>query len=108
MVAGRYQVRLDPPFIPGTEFAGEVVSAPDTGPPVDAPVTGVVPSGAFAEFVAADPDDLRPLPAGLDFTTGAAFQVTYRTAYHALVTIGGAAGGVGLATGTWPVDSGSA
>ena len=109
MVAGRYQVRLDPPFIPGTEFAGEVVCAPNNAMPVGARVTGVVPHGAFAEYVAADPNDLRPLPAGLDFIHGAAFQVTYRTAYHALVTIGGAqpgqsvvvlgaAGGVGLAT----------
>src|SRR3954453_2342717 len=109
MVGGRYQGRVEPPFIPGTEFAGEVVAAPDGWATIGTRVIGTVPHGAFAEFVAADAGNLRPLPAGLDFAHGAAFGVTYTTAYHALVTIGGlepgqvvavlgAAGGVGLAS----------
>src|SRR3954453_18159657 len=109
MVGGRYQGRVEPPFIPGTEFAGEVVAAPDGWATIGTPVIGTVPHGAFAEFVAAGAPPLRPLPPGLDFAPGAAFGVPYTTAYHALVTIGGlepghvvavlgAAGGVGLAS----------
>jgi len=109
MIAGRYQVRVAPPFVPGTELAGEVVSAPDGSVPVGTRVTATVGCGAFAEFAAVDVGDLRPLPDGLDFVAGAAFRVIYSTAYHSLVTVGearsgqvvavlGAAGGVGLAT----------
>jgi len=109
MVAGRYQVRVEPPFVPGTELAGEVVDAPAGPLSPGTRVTATVRSGAFAEFAAVDVGDLRPLPAELDFVTGAAYRVTYTTAYHALITIGaaqpgqvvavlGAAGGVGLAT----------
>ena len=109
MVAGRYHVRTEPPFVPGTELAGEVVEAPPGTLPPGSPVTATIRAGAFAEYAAVEVADLRPLPAGLDFVAGAAFRVTHSTAYHALVTIGaaqpgqvvavlGAAGGVGLAT----------
>jgi NADPH2:quinone reductase len=109
MVGGRYQVRTEPPFIPGTELAGEVVESPPGSPAPGSRVTATIRHGAFAEFTAVDVGDLRPLPDGLDFVAGAAFRVTYSTAYHALVTVGraqaghvvavlGAAGGVGLAT----------
>ncbi len=109
MIAGRYHVRTEPPFVPGTELAGEVVAAPPGTLSPGSPVTATIRAGGFAEFVAVDVTDLRPLPAGLDFVAGAAFRVTHSTAYHALVTIGaaragqvaavlGAAGGVGLAT----------
>lgn len=109
MVQGLYQVRIEPPFIPGTEFAGEVVGSPCGWATVGTRVAGVVGTGGFGEYMVAHLDELRPLPADLDYEHGAAFQVTYTTAYHALVTIGaaeagqtvvvtGAAGGVGLAT----------
>jgi NADPH2:quinone reductase len=108
IVGGRYQVRVEAPFVPGGEFCGEVVVAADGGPPEGSRVTGLVPSGAFAEYVCADAETLQPLFDGLDWVHGAALGVTYRTAYHSLVTIGaaqagqvvavlGAAGGVGLA-----------
>jgi NADPH:quinone reductase len=108
MVRGLYQVRLDPPFVPGSEFAGVVVGSPSGWATVGTSVTGLIPSGALAEFAVADLDALRPLPDRLDHVQAAGFSVTYRTAYHALVTIGegapgqtlvvtGAAGGVGLA-----------
>jgi NADPH2:quinone reductase len=65
--------------------------------------------GAFAEQTAVPASGLRPTPPDLDDISAAAFGVTYRTAYHSLITIGaaqpgdtvvvlGAAGGVGLAT----------
>ena len=109
MVQGRYQVRIEPPFVPGSEFAGEVVGAPSGWAAIGTRVTGVVATGGFSEFAVAHLHELRRLPDVLDYEQGAAFHVTYTTAYHALVTIGagepgqtvvvtGAAGGVGLAT----------
>jgi NADPH2:quinone reductase len=64
--------------------------------------------GAFAEEVKTEAARLVPLPAGMDFNSGAAFILTYGTSDHALRDRGelkagetllvlGAAGGVGLA-----------
>jgi len=69
---------------------------------------GVAFTGAFAERIAVPEASLSPIPPGLSMIDAAAFGVTYRTAYHSLVTIGemrpgdwvvvlGAAGGVGTA-----------
>jgi NADPH:quinone reductase len=109
-IANRYQVSVPAPFVPGSEFAGEVLSvgsAVTTVQPGDA-VMGAAATGAFAEQVAMPASSLRPLPAGFDWHDAAAFYVTYITAYHALVSFGsarpgqrvvalGAAGGVGSA-----------
>lgn len=107
-IAGKYQIKIPPPFVPGNEIAGEVVG---TG----AGVT-LVPGqrvfgttfGAFAELALLDGAAAQPIPDDADFASAAAFGVTYRTAYHALrsvaqvsqgdwVVVLGAAGGVGLA-----------
>jgi NADPH:quinone reductase len=110
LVAGSYQVNVPPPFVPGSEFAGVV---DEIGPGVasyavgDA-VTGTAMFGAFAERVVVDAAVLTPVPAGVDMFSAAAFGVAYRTAYHALRSMGrlttgdelivlGAGGGVGLA-----------
>ncbi|MDQ1555935.1 MAG: NADPH:quinone reductase [Actinomycetota bacterium] len=111
MVAGAYQVRTEPPFVLGSEFAGEVIAlgAGVTTPAVGTRVIGAALTGAFTEIVAVPAASVQPLPDGLDFVAGAAFRVAYATAYHAVVTIGeaergqtvvvlGAAGGVGLAS----------
>ena len=109
MLAGKYQFRPDPPFIPGSEGAGEIVAI---GPGVG----GFKPGdkvmcrqrlGAFAELgnVKAEDCDLVPTAMGLD--QAAVFRNVYHTAYHALlqrgrlkpgdwVVIHGAAGGIGL------------
>lgn len=107
-IAGKYQIKIPPPFVPGNEIAGEVVS-------VGAGVT-LLPGqrvfgttfGAFAELALLDGAAAQPIPDEADFASAAAFGVTYRTAYHALrsvaqvsqgdwVVVLGAAGGVGLA-----------
>jgi NADPH2:quinone reductase len=111
IAANRYQVSAPLPFTPGSEFAGVVTALGPgvTGPAVGSPVAGAVLSGAFAEQVVAPVAALRPIPDGLDMVHAAAFHVTYTTAYHALVTVGGAtpgewvavlgaAGGVGSAS----------
>lgn len=109
LIAGRYQVKIPVPFIPGSELAGEVVAVGDGAPfRVGQRVSATTPTGAFAERALLDAASVSPMPDGVDFASAAAFGVTYRTAYHALrpvadvhqgdwVVVLGAAGGVGLA-----------
>ncbi|OBB55916.1 NADPH:quinone oxidoreductase [Mycobacterium sp. 852013-51886_SCH5428379] len=109
LIAGRYQATVPPPFVPGSEFAGEVVEIGDGvgGFTVGDRVGGTVMYGAFAEEIAVDATALSHLPAGVDDRAAAAFGVAHRTAYHALrsvariaagddVIVLGAGGGVGL------------
>ncbi|MFE7792776.1 NADPH:quinone oxidoreductase family protein [Streptomyces sp. NPDC057460] len=104
VAADRYQVSAPLPFTPGSEFAGVVAALGEgvSGPPVGTAVAGAVFTGAFAEQVVAPVAALRPIPDGLDMVHAAAFHVTYGTAYHALVTVGGAA------TGEWVAVLGAA
>lgn len=109
-IAGQYQVRTPPPFIPGNEAAG-IVSATGSGVTrfrVGDRVIAALRGGAFAEKSVVDERFALPLPAALDFGQGAAFSVAYGTSYHALqqgaglqpgetVLVLGAAGGVGYA-----------
>jgi NADPH:quinone reductase len=107
-VAGKYQIRIPPPFTPGNEIAGEVVAAgQDASFTLGQRVFGTT-FGAFAERALLDEATAAVIPDGVDFASAAAFGVTYRTAYHALrsvaevaagdwVVVLGAAGGVGLA-----------
>lgn len=107
-IAGKYQVKIPPPFTPGNEIAGEVVAAGERAPfGVGQRVFGTT-FGAFAELAVLDGATAELVPDGVDFASAAAFGVTYRTAYHALrsvaqvaegdwVVVLGAAGGVGLA-----------
>jgi NADPH:quinone reductase len=109
MLAGKYQFRPEPPFIPGNEGAGEVVAV---GSGVTRFAQGdLVLSrqrlGAFAELANARAEDCEPLPAGMSVEAAAGFRSAYGTAYHALlqrgrlepgewVLIHGAAGGIGI------------
>jgi NADPH2:quinone reductase len=110
LIAGQYQVRTPPPFIPGHEAAGVVSS---TGEGVEHFAIGdkviVTPSGgAFSEQCAVDANLAMHIPDGLDFRQAAGFTITYSTSYYALdqcahlqpgetVLVLGAAGGVGIA-----------
>jgi NADPH2:quinone reductase len=110
LVAGKYQVKVPPPFVPGSEFAGVITEIlGDTGDfVVGDRVTGTGMFGAFAEQVCIGTGGLAPIPEGIDDHTAAASGVAFRTAYHALrstarvgagddVVVLGAGGGVGLA-----------
>ncbi len=109
LIAGKYQIKIPVPFIPGSELAGEVVAAGGGAPfHPGQHVSATTATGAFAEQVALDAGAVSLVPEGVDFASAAAFGVTYRTAYHALrsvaevgegdwVVVLGAAGGVGLA-----------
>lgn len=109
MLAGKYQFRPEPPFIPGNEGAGEVVAV---GPGVTQfkPGDRVMSRqrlGAFAQFGNSKAEDCDAIPAALSLDQAAGFRNAYHTAYHALlqrgrlkpgewVLIHGAAGGIGL------------
>jgi NADPH:quinone reductase-like Zn-dependent oxidoreductase len=107
-IAGKYQVKIPPPFIPGNEIAGEVIAAGDGAPFTPGQRVSGTTFGAFAEQALLDASQAELMPDDADFASAAAFGVTYRTAYHALrstaavtqgdwVVVLGAAGGVGLA-----------
>lgn len=106
---GQYQVQPPLPFVPGSEIAGTVMSAPaGSGLSVGAAVAAYTPSGGMAETARAQLSLTFPLPAGWSYAEGACFVVNYHTAFFALVTRGalaagetvvvhGAAGGLGTA-----------
>jgi NADPH:quinone reductase len=110
LIANRYQVSVPPPFVPGSEFAGEVleVAADVTAVSPGDRVFGTVMVGAFAEETSVAATSLTPIPDGIEARHAAAFGVAHRTAYHVLRTVAavqpgeevvvlGAGGGVGLA-----------
>jgi NADPH:quinone reductase len=107
-IAGKYQIKIPPPFIPGNEIAGEVIAAGDGAAFRPGQRVAGTTFGAFAEQALLDASQAALVPDDADFASAAAFGVTYRTAYHALrstaavaegdwVVVLGAAGGVGLA-----------
>jgi len=109
MLAGKYQFRLGPPFVPGSEAAGEVIAiGPDvTRFNVGDRVMSRHRLGAFAELGNASTENCDHIPAGLSLDEAAVFRGAYSTAYHALlqrgrlqkgdrVLIHGAAGGIGI------------
>jgi NADPH2:quinone reductase len=110
IVAGEYQIKVPPPFVPGSELAGEVIE-------VAGDVTSVQPGdrvfgstlvGAFAQEAVVAATALTRIPDGVEAAVAAAFGVAHRTAYHVLRSVArlqpgeelvvlGAGGGVGLA-----------
>ncbi|MGZ8737373.1 MAG: NADPH:quinone oxidoreductase family protein [Nocardioides sp.] len=107
---GEYQMKPEPPFQIGVDFAGVVRSAPEgSGFVAGDRVACVLPWGGGAEVVALGPDSVFPLPDNVSFEAGAAMPMNYLTAQFALATraglregetvlVHGAAGGVGTAT----------
>jgi len=107
---GMYQLKPPVPFVPGSEVAGVVVSAPVSGQlRAGDRVAAMCLLGGFAEQAVAPAYLTFPLPDVLDFAQGAGLILNYHTAWFSLVTRGrlqpgetvlvqGAAGGVGTAT----------
>ncbi|BBX98777.1 NADPH:quinone oxidoreductase family protein [Mycobacterium lacus] len=106
---GEYQLKLPPPFVPGMETAGVVVSAP---PEADFRVGERVSAfgvlGCYAEQVAVPAANVVRSPVELDDAEAVSLLVNYNTMYFALtrravmrpgdtVLVMGAAGGVGTA-----------
>ncbi|NUS92290.1 MAG: NADPH:quinone oxidoreductase family protein [Nocardia sp.] len=110
LIAGRYQITVAPPFVPGSEFAGYITELGPrcAGLAVGDRVSGTGLYGAFADEIVVPATGLTPIAGDVDDRTAAAFGVAYRTAYHSLrsvarvgpgdtVIVLGAGGGVGLA-----------
>ena len=98
------------PYTPGVDSAGvvEAVGAGVTAvKPGERVYVGGTLSGAYAELSLCEQPQVHPLPANVSFAQGAAMNVPYATAYHALfnrahgqagetVLVHGASGGVGI------------
>jgi len=110
LTRGEYQLKPELPFVPGSEVAGIVRSAPDSAAvkPGDRVAAGCR-IGGFAEVAVAAPHLTFRLNDALDFAAGAALVLNYHTAYLSLrmrgrlregetVLVHGAAGGVGTAS----------
>jgi NADPH2:quinone reductase len=99
------------PYTPGSDAAGvvEAVGAGVTGVKTgDRVYVGGTATGAYAELSLCDQVQVHPLPGNVTFAQGAAMNVPYATAYHALINrargeagetvlVHGASGGVGIA-----------
>ncbi|RVW01112.1 NADPH:quinone oxidoreductase family protein [Rhodococcus xishaensis] len=107
---GKYQHAPQPPFVPGTEVAGVVMSAPEgSGFEQGQRVLAVSSLGGYAERVAVHPAVVLPIPDDLSFEEAASLIINYQTMEFALgrranlrrgetVVVLGAAGGVGTST----------
>jgi len=98
------------PYTPGSDAAGvvEAVGSGVTAVKVgDRVYVGGTLTGSYAELALCDQAQVHPLPANVTFAQGAAVNIPYGTAYHALVNRGhgeagetvlvhGASGGVGI------------
>jgi NADPH2:quinone reductase len=105
---GEYQLKPEPPFTLGVDFAGTVVSGPEGFEP-GRRVAGVNAYGGAAELVANPASMTFALPDSVSYDEGAALPMNYLTAQFALaerggltagetVLVHGAAGGVGTAS----------
>ncbi len=107
---GRYQLKPDLPFSPGSEVAGRIRAV---GPGVEGLATGdrvaaQLGYGGYASLVIADARRVQRLPDAMPFADAAALGIVYQTSYLALVDrarlaagetllVHAAAGGTGLA-----------
>lgn len=112
IIRGKYQMQLDPPFVPGSELAGDVLAVGEgvTDVAVGDRVLAMTGFGAFAQEVLVAPplQQVMRIPDGMSYAEAAAFNMTYGTAMNALRQRGrlqpgetllvlGAAGGCGSA-----------
>ena len=109
MTRGEYQVAPDFPFVPGSEVAGTVKSAPSgSGLTAGDRVVAFPGIGGFAELTPSRAEAVFSLPPNLSFAQGAALPMNYLTCQFGLdrrgrlktgdtVLVHGAAGGIGTA-----------
>ena len=107
---GEYQLKPPLPFVPGSEVAGVVRSAPDDANVAEGDrVAACCMLGGFAEVATAPAWLTFKLADELDYSQGAALVLNYHTAWFSLkmrgrleegetVLVHGAAGGVGTAS----------
>lgn len=109
MSKGEYQMRPEPPFVPGSEVAGRVKQAPPGSRFAPGDRVAAFPGlGGFAEVALAEELTTFSLPDEISFEEGAALLMNYLTVHFALrrrgrlregetVLVHGAAGGIGTA-----------
>ncbi len=109
LTRGLYQLRPEPPFIPGAEVSGVVTDAPTgSGVTVGDRVAAFPGLGGFAETVVVDPKLVFALPDQVDIELAAGLPMNLLTVHFALLDRGrlragelllvhGAAGGIGVA-----------
>ncbi len=110
IIEGKYQFKPPFPFSPGGEASGVVATVGEkiSHLKVGDRVMALTGWGSFAEQIAVAGYNVLPIPEAMDFTTAAAFSMTYGTSMHALkqranlqrgetLLVLGASGGVGLA-----------
>src|SRR5699024_5222774 len=110
-VAGTYQIKVPPPFTPGSEFAGTIVEVGDGvhGFEVGELVVSSMGLGAWASEVTVSAEQVTRLAEGTDPVMAAGVVQSYCTALFTFtrrldadgpgtVLVLGAAGGVGLAS----------
>lgn len=107
MTRGEYQIKPEPPFVPGSEVAGVVREAAE-GFEQGQRVAALPGIGGFAELAAVDAERVFPLPEQVSFDAAAGMPMNYLTVHFALarrgrlragetVLVHGASGGVGTA-----------
>ncbi len=109
MTRGQYQAQPQPPFIPGFEVAGDIVTVGEgvADFKVGDRVIAMTPQGGYAEYVAVNVNRCVTLPAAMSYEQGAAFPIVFGTSHIALwhrarlragetLVVHGASGGVGL------------
>jgi len=112
MCRGEYQVKPEPPFVPGVELCGDVVAvgAGVSGLAVGDRVigAGALPAGGFAELALMDAATTFPAPPALDDAAASSLLIGYQTGWFGLhrraalragetLLVHAAAGGVGSA-----------
>src|SRR6266404_4785638 len=104
MLAGKYQFRPEPPFIPGNEGAGEVVAVGDgvTQFNIGDQIMSRHRLGAFAQLGNSRAENCNPVPTGMSLDEAAVFSGAYHTAYHALLQRGR------MKAGDWVMINGAA
>jgi len=109
-VQGLYQAKPPLPFIPGTEFSGEIIGMGDGVNNIDVGtrVLGITTIGAYAEKIICDATTVIPIPDTMPYADAASLLCAHGTAHHALkqraelqpgetLLVLGAAGGTGIA-----------
>jgi NADPH2:quinone reductase len=110
LLRGEYQLRLEPPFIPGMEVAGVVRSAPyESEFTAGQRVTALAMLGGWAERVVVPAVNVKLTPDDIDDAEAVALLGNYQTMYFALAKRGalrqgetvlvlGSGGGIGTAS----------
>tara|TARA_B100000941_G_scaffold208103_1_gene152231 strand:+ start:1477 stop:2448 length:972 start_codon:yes stop_codon:yes gene_type:complete len=110
LVQGKYQIVMDPPFVPGNEICGVVEEVgDDVELPIGTKVIGLPPIGGFSEYVSINKNLIIPVDNEFDSLAGASLPINYGTSYYALkrranaqsgetLLVLGASGGIGTAS----------